>query len=478
MQPADPIVAIATAPGKGGVGVLRFSFPSRSEAGFLQFCQALCFDPTAPGVGSQNRSLKPRYATLIRIKDAQGHLIDEGIALVFNAPNSFTGEHVLEFQGHGGSGVLQAVLARALELARQLSIPLRHAQAGEFTQRAFLNGKLDLAQAEAVADLIDASSTSAVKAAAASLSGVFSQRVTELADQITHLRLLLEATLDFPEEEIEFLEKADAKGQLKSILTTFGKLLQATQEGVKFRDGLQVVLVGQPNVGKSSLLNALAGEDIAIVTPVAGTTRDRIKQDLNIRGIPMVLVDTAGLRQTLDEVEQIGIERTQKSIQEADLVVHLIDSSLPPCPADEGIRNSMPAGLPILTVFNKADLASSSGTVAHLQTVWGLSLKSFVSISAKTGHGLEQLKDEILRIAHITHTPDHGFMARQRHVDALKRCGHHLEMASEFAQQDDRILDLFAEELRLAHDSLGEITGRMLPDDLLGLIFSRFCIGK
>jgi tRNA modification GTPase len=466
VQSADPIVAIATAPGKGGVGVLRFSFPARSEAEFLQFCQAFCF--------STPYLLKPRHATLVRIKDGELHLIDEGIALVFQAPHSFTGEHVLEFQGHGGSGVLQAVLGRALEVARQLDIPLRHAQAGEFTQRAFLNGKLDLAQAEAVADLIDASSTSAVKAAAASLSGVFSERVTRLADQITHLRLLLEATLDFPEEEIDFLEKADAKGQLKSIQNTFSDLLQAAHEGVKFRDGLQVVLVGQPNVGKSSLLNALAGEDIAIVTPVAGTTRDRIKQDLNIRGIPMVLVDTAGLRKTQDAVEQIGIERTQKSIQEADLVIHLIDSSLPACPEDESIRKSMPAGLPILTVLNKADLAQvfsdASGAVLGVDT--------FVSVSAKTGLGLEKLKDEILRIAHITHTPDHGFMARQRHVDALKRCGQHLEMASEYAQQDDRILDLFAEELRLAHDSLGEITGRMLPDDLLGLIFSRFCIGK
>lgn len=477
MLQADPIVAIATAPGKGGVGVLRFSFPARSEAQFLQFCESLCFGPIRPPSQSESRAIKssvlqPRYATLVRVKDSQSHLIDEGIALSFQAPNSFTGEHVLEFQGHGGSGVLQAVLSRALELARELEIPLRHAQAGEFTQRAFLNGKLDLAQAEAVADLIDASSASAVKAAAASLSGVFSQRVLQLADQITHLRLLLEATLDFPEEEIEFLEKADAKGQLKSILATFAELLQATEEGVKFRDGLLVVLVGQPNVGKSSLLNALAEEEVAIVTPVAGTTRDRIKQDLNIRGVPMVLVDTAGLRQTQDEVEKIGIERTQKSIQEADLVIHLIDSSAPACPEDEAIRQSMPQGLPILTVFNKADLANASGYVQHDVPDHGM------AISAKTGQGLEQLKDEILRVANITHTPDHGFMARQRHVDALKRCGQHLEVASEFAQQDDRILDLFAEELRLAHDSLGEITGRMLPDDLLGLIFSRFCIGK
>ncbi|KYP11941.1 MAG: tRNA modification GTPase [Limnobacter sp. CACIAM 66H1] len=450
----DPIVAIATAPGKGGVGVVRFSFPSSSS--FQTFCMAFC-----------GKLPKPRLATLLTLRDFDKHAIDEGIALLFNAPASFTGENVLEFQGHGGQAVLQGVVAHALSLARQLNIPLRHAMPGEFTQRAFLNDKLDLAQAEAVADLIDAGSIATAKAAAASLSGVFSKQVNDLADRIVHLRLLLEATLDFPEEEIEFLEKADAKGQLADILNAHRQLLGAAQEGVKFRDGLQIVLVGEPNVGKSSLLNALAGEEIAIVSSIAGTTRDRIKQELNIRGIPLVLVDTAGLRETADEVERIGIERTRKSVEEADLLLILKDATQD-SPSALNTHLELPVHLPTITVMNKVDL---------LPEMPQLPL-DILPVSAKNGQGLELLKDAILAKVGIAHTPDHGFMARQRHVDALMVCGQHLAAAHEFAQQDDRILDLFAEELRLAHDALGEITGRMLPDDLLGLIFSRFCIGK
>lgn len=447
-------MAIATAPGKGGVGVVRFSFPSPSE--FHSFCTAFC-----------GKVPKARLATLLTLRDFENHAIDEGIVLLFNGPASFTGEHVLEFQGHGGQAVLQGVLTHALALARQLNIPLRHAMAGEFTQRAFLNDKLDLAQAEAVADLIDAGSVSAAKAAAASLSGVFSKQVNALADRIIHLRLLLEATLDFPEEEIEFLEKADAKGQLNQILSIHDELLGAAQEGVKFRDGLQIVLVGEPNVGKSSLLNALAGEEVAIVSAIAGTTRDRIKQELNIRGIPLVLIDTAGLRHTVDEVERIGIERTRKSVEEADLVLILKDAT---ANGPDGFEEQLdlPANLPCLTVVNKVDLLAQIPSDSE----------QLIHVSAKQGLGLEKLKEAILAEVGIAHTPDHGFMARQRHVDALHVCGEHLKLAFEFAQQDDRILDLFAEELRLAHDALGEITGRMLPDDLLGLIFSRFCIGK
>lgn len=447
-------MAIATAPGKGGVGVVRFSFPSQSD--FHNFCTAFC-----------GKLPKPRLATLLTLRDFEQHAIDEGIALLFNAPASFTGEHVLEFQGHGGQAVLQGVVAHALAVARQLEIPLRHAMPGEFTQRAFLNDKLDLAQAEAVADLIDAGSMATAKAAAASLSGVFSKQVNELADRIVHLRLLLEATLDFPEEEIEFLEKADAKGQLAGILNAHNQLLGAAQEGVKFRDGLQIVLVGEPNVGKSSLLNALAGEEVAIVSAIAGTTRDRIKQELNIRGIPLVLVDTAGLRDTVDEVERIGIERTRKSVEEADLLLILQDSTQWPLNALD-THLEFPVHLPTITVLNKVDLLPELPQLPP----------DVLPVSAKNGQGLELLKDAILAKVGIAHTPDHGFMARQRHVDALMVCGQHLAVAHEFAQQDDRILDLFAEELRLAHDALGEITGRMLPDDLLGLIFSRFCIGK
>ncbi|MEQ9106148.1 MAG: tRNA uridine-5-carboxymethylaminomethyl(34) synthesis GTPase MnmE [Limnobacter sp.] len=456
-QHGDPIVAIATAPGKGGVGVVRFSFPSPKQ--FESFCLVFC-----------GKLPKPRHATLLTLRDSDQHAIDEGIVLLFNAPASFTGEYVLEFQGHGGQAVLQAVLGQALTVGRQLNIPLRHAMPGEFTQRAFLNDKLDLAQAEAVADLIDAGSVSTAKAAAASLSGVFSKQVNALADRIVHLRLLLEATLDFPEEEIEFLEKADAKGQLRNILQMHQDLLLAAQEGVKFRDGLQIVLVGEPNVGKSSLLNALAGEDVAIVSAIAGTTRDRIKQELNIRGIPLVLVDTAGLRHTADEVEMIGIERTRKSVEEADLLLVLKDATCPEADTFD-THLALPEKLPSLVVYNKVDLLSD-------RSLHQCHAGNTIHVSAKTGDGLEQLKDSILAKVGIAHTPDHGFMARQRHVDALMVCGQHLTIAHEFAQQDDRILDLFAEELRLAHDALGEITGRMLPDDLLGLIFSRFCIGK
>ncbi len=451
-------MAIATAPGKGGVGVVRFSFPCTHEISqqFEQFCLQFC-----------GRMPAPRLATRLVLRDAHGHPIDDGLVLRFPAPASFTGEHVLEFQGHGGQAVLQAVMARAFEIARECSLQLRHALPGEFTQRAFLNDKLDLAQAEAVADLIDASSVATARAAAASLSGVFSRQVNALAEHIVHLRLLLEATLDFPEEEIEFLEKADAKGQLRTILHAHNALLASAQEGVKFRDGLQVVLVGEPNVGKSSLLNALAGEDVAIVSPVAGTTRDRIKQELNIRGVPLVLVDTAGLRDTADEVERIGIERTRKSVEEADLLLVLKDASTQTHPDLLG-HLQLPKALPSLVVWNKVDLLQHTPDLPAGQ----------LGVSAKTGLGLEALKDEVLNMVGIAHTPEHGFMARQRHVDALRVCGAHLQQAAEFAQQDDRILDLFAEELRLAHDALGEITGKMLPDDLLGLIFSRFCIGK
>ena len=437
------------------MGVVRFSFPAATA--FEQFCLAFC-----------QKIPQARLATLLTLRDAQGHAIDSGLVLSFPAPASFTGEYVLEFQGHGGPAVLRAVVEHALALARSLGLALRMANPGEFTQRAFLNDKLDLAQAEAVADLIDAGSVSAAKAAAASLTGVFSDRVHTLADRITHLRLLLEATLDFPEEEIEFLEKADAKGQLRDILAVWTELLQGAQEGVKFREGVQVVLVGEPNVGKSSVLNALAGEEVAIVSPVAGTTRDRIKQELSVRGVPLVLVDTAGLRDTDDVVERIGIERTLQSVHEADLLLWLLPATdYPSRPAQLPLQ--WPEHLPRLLVWNKADLASAPAEPLAADEVW---------VSAKTGQGLDALKDMLLRQVGVQHTPEHGFMARERHVQALKRCGEHLGMAQAYAAQDDRILDLFAEELRLAHDALGEITGRLLPDDLLGLIFSRFCIGK
>ena len=347
----DAIIAIATAPGRGGVGVVRLSIPC------LQHAIAL-FAVLFPKLAKCGLP-KARYAQLVHLKTDQTQLIDEGVLLYFAAPASYTGEHVFEFQGHGGPAVLQAVVARCLQAARSINVPLRHAQAGEFTQRAFLNDKLDLAQAEAVADLIDAGSVAAAKAAAASLSGVFSKKVHALADGLVHLRMLLEATLDFPEEEIEFLEKAKAFDQLQTLQNTHKALLGAAQEGVRFREGMTVVLAGPPNAGKSSLMNALAGDDVALISTIAGTTRDRIVQPVNIRGIPLVLVDTAGLRETQDPVEQMGIARTQDSLAKADVVLLLADATdleFNSTAILETLPQGIPAGAPCLHVFNKIDL--------------------------------------------------------------------------------------------------------------------------
>lgn len=458
-------MAIATPPGKGGVGIVRFSFPDRSH--FQEFLKSFA-----------GRLIPPREVNLLRLRDDQAYLIDEGVGLRFDAPASFTGEFVFEFQGHGGQAVLQAVIERAFAVAQDIQVPLRHANPGEFTQRAFLNDKLDLAQAEAIADLIDAGSMRAARAAAASLNGEFSRLVNGLAEKIIHLRLLLEATLDFPEEEIDFLEKANAKGQLANILSIHEKIITSAKDGVRFRDGLRLVLAGKPNVGKSSLLNALCGEEVAIVTEIAGTTRDKIEQQLNIRGVPLVVIDTAGLRRTSDKVETIGIERTKQEILKADILVYLQSADELTVMEDfqtvgvdsvfKELEISIPDSIPVLSVINKVDLLSGDPPMVD----------DSLFVSAINGDGLEDLKDRLFKIIGLDSLSTHGFMARQRHVEALQRCGNHLLIASNYASQDDRILDLFAEELRLAHDCLGEITGGMLPDDLLGLIFSRFCIGK
>ncbi len=451
----NPILAIATAPGKGGVGVVRFSFPKKSE--FHTFI--LHFLGRIP---------KLRHATYIELLDGESTVLDQGIALVFDAPASFTGEYVLEFQGHGGQGVLQAIVARALDLSKQLSLSLRYAEPGEFTRRAFLNDKIDLVQAEAVADLINANTLASVKAAALSLTGAFSKEVHLLADKITHLRLLLEATLDFPEEEIDFLEQADAYGQLNQIMITHSRLMQLAIEGQKFNEGIKIALIGKPNVGKSSLLNVLSGQDVSIVTDIPGTTRDRIEQVLHIRGLPITLVDTAGIRQTQDEIEKIGIQRTHLSIQEADLLLYITDDSSSSFAIEPEILELIPSGLPILKVFNKVDLYQDVAVFP----------RDVIAISAKKNQGLQQLKDRVFELIGLSSPSENRFMARQRHIDALKQAEIHLINARQSAVLSDRSLDLFAEELRLAHNSLGEITGYLMPDDLLGLIFSRFCIGK
>jgi len=454
----DPIVAIATAPGRGGIGVVRVS--AKDLSSYIK--------------DFFGRDLTPRHAHFLPFNDKDGQAIDEGIALYFKGPNSYTGEDVLELQGHGGPAVLKRLVKRCMELAVNQQ-RLRPAEPGEFTQRAFLNGRLDLAQAEAVADLIDASSESAARSAMASLSGEFSRLVNDLADSIIYLRMLVEATLDFPEEEIEFLEKYDAAPQLVSLLDKLRHILQVSEQGMILREGLHVVLAGQPNVGKSSLLNALAGDEVAIVTPIAGTTRDRVVQQIHLNGVPLHIVDTAGLRDTDDTVESIGIERSWAEISKADVILHLQDAAEPDLDANQDILSKMPTKTPVITVFNKIDLldeASLQQLKANNKNV------NTVFLSAKQQVGLQQMTELLLSIAGLQVQQETPWLARERHLIALKESMEHLNQAYDFAQQDDRVLDLFAEELRLSHEALNSITGEFTSDDLLGEIFSSFCIGK
>ena len=454
----DPIVAIATAPGRGGIGVVRVSAKDLSSYVKEFF----------------GRELTPRHAHYLPFNDANGEAIDEGIALYFKGPNSYTGEDVLELQGHGGPAVLKRIIKRCMEIPVS-NQQLRPAEPGEFTQRAFLNGRLDLAQAEAVADLIDASSESAARSAMASLSGEFSRLVNDLADSIVYLRILVEATLDFPEEEIEFLEKYDAVPQLEALQEKLRHILQVSEQGMILREGLHVVLAGQPNVGKSSLLNALAGDEVAIVTPIAGTTRDRVVQQIHLNGVPLHIVDTAGLRETDDTVESIGIERSWAEIAKADVILHLQDASEPDLDANKDILTKMPEKTPIITVFNKIDLLDDEALAALKDNNQG---DNIVFLSAKEQIHLQQLTELLLSIAGLQVQQETPWLARERHLIALKNSMEHLNQAYDFAQQDDRVLDLFAEELRLSHEALNSITGEFTSDDLLGEIFSSFCIGK
>jgi tRNA modification GTPase len=453
---STPIAAIATAPGRGGIGVVRIS---GGKGG------ALLAPLMQPLLG---KTLAPRHASYGAFLDAAGAPIDQGIALWFPAPHSYTGEDVLELQGHGGPVVMQLLLARVLEAGS--SIGLRVAQPGEFTRRAFENGKLDLAQAESVADLIEASTEAAARGAAASLSGAFSREVHGLMDRITHLRMLVEATLDFPEEEIDFLEKANARGQLAEIRAQLEATLNSARQGALLREGLKVVLVGEPNVGKSSLLNALAGAEVAIVTPIAGTTRDRVSETIQIDGVPLVVIDTAGLRDATDEVERIGIERTWEAVRSADVILHLVDAQHADAAMAKDIDARLPAGVARRTVVNKIDLAPAAQADAEGERLY---------LSAKTGAGIDALRRELLAVAGWQGGAGEGrFIARERHLQALRLAREHLNVAADHAAQSDRVLDLFAEELRLAQEALAEITGEFTADDLLGVIFSRFCIGK
>ena len=456
MGPASrkiPIVAIATAPGKAGVGIVRISGVGLQELAFA----------------ITNTRLQPRKATLVDLRNQDGRIIDSCLAIYFLAPHSFTGEDVLELQCHGGPQLLDLVVQRCLQLGHQAGLAI--ADPGEFSLRAFLNEKIDLAQAEAIADLIDAQSHAAVMGAARSLQGAFSDDIHQLVQALTQLRILVESTLDFPEEEIEFLENAHALQQLTDIQKQLQRLLGAAKQGQILRDGIQLVLVGAPNVGKSSLLNCLAGEEVAIVTPVAGTTRDRVKQSITLDGVPIHIIDTAGLRKTSDEVEAIGIERTWASMRTADLLLYIEAPDAQT--ADEALYAEvvavLPAGCASLRLVNKADLLGAVNSATEPETLF---------ISAKTGAGIPELKNAILSRVGWQAGQEDVLISRQRHIDCLKHAEAALNKASLYALQGNRALELFAEELRLAQEHLGQITGRLLPDDLLGKIFSQFCIGK
>ncbi|HSC80521.1 MAG TPA: tRNA uridine-5-carboxymethylaminomethyl(34) synthesis GTPase MnmE [Chitinolyticbacter sp.] len=439
----EPIAAIATAPGRGGVGVIRVS--GRRLESIV--------------AGLIGRPLTARHAHFARFRAADTSAIDEGLALFFPGPNSFTGEDVLEIQGHGGPVVMNMLLARCVELGA------RHAEPGEFSKRAFLNGKLDLAQAEAVADLIDAQSEAAARSALKSLDGAFSLEVRALVDALIHLRMLVEATLDFPEEDIDFLAAADARGQLVAIQGQLARVLMTATQGKLLREGMHVVLIGQPNVGKSSLMNALAGEDVAIVTDIAGTTRDTVRELILIDSVPVHVIDTAGLRETDDLVERIGIERTWAAVEKADLALLLIDSREGVTRHDLDILSRLPKALPVLRVFNKIDLTGDvPGDVA----------RNVVHVSAKGGEGLDALRLRLLHHVGWQGSEEGVFIARERHLDAIRRASAHLDTAVAAYQQ----IEIFAEELRLAQNALNEITGEFTSDDLLGVIFSKFCIGK
>ena len=453
----DPIVAIATAAGRGAVGIVRASGCDLSP-----LIQALC-----------NRTLRARQASYLEFLDEHGEAIDRGLAIWFAAPHSYTGEDVLELQAHGGAVVLNLLLARCLQAGAHIG--LRVAEPGEFTQRAFLNDKLDLAQAEAVADLIDASTEAAARSASRSLGGAFSNEINRLRDSLIALRTLVEATLDFPEEEIDFLQRANARERLSTIAAAIDTVLDRARQGSLLREGIKVVIAGLPNVGKSSLLNALAGAELAIVTPIAGTTRDKVSQTIQIEGVPLHITDTAGLRGdpgSADEVERIGIGRAWEAIDEADAVLFVRDLTRigeAAYDTEEAAIATRLAGAKdrLVHVFNKADL----------RPVRDLPSES-IALSARTGEGLPELRARLIALAGWHAQPEGVFIARARHVHALERTRSHVSIASDGLDQPAPALELLAEELRLAHEALGEITGQFSADDLLGEIFGRFCIGK
>jgi tRNA modification GTPase len=463
-DPHQPIVAIATAPGRGGVGVVRVS-----GKGLAPLAEALL-----------GHTAQPRRAHFTRFSDEDGQLIDQGLLLYFEAPASYTGQDVVELQGHGGPVVLQLLQARCLQwlqtLADQGQVPAagRLAEPGEFTLRAFLNDKIDLAQAEAVADLINASSAQAARSAVRSLDGAFSEHVHRLADDVLRLRVLVEATLDFPEEEIDFLQRADAQGQLTQARQQLQTIGQQARQGAALQNGLRVVLAGQPNTGKSSLLNALAQAEVAIVTDLAGTTRDVLQQTLHIQGVPVHVLDTAGLRDTTDVVEREGVSRAWREVGRADAVLWVRDLSLrhqlQAQQADALVQQGLPPSLPCLTVWNKADLVAPAKQPPVDDTT--------LVVSATTGAGLEGMRHALLHLAGVQSGAEAPFSARARHLRALKQTDEHLQAAQALLDDGASALDVVAEELRLAHAALGQVTGAVETEQLLGHIFADFCIGK
>lgn len=458
MFTTDTIAALATAPGRAGVGIIRISGP----------------DAKAVAQAVLHRLPKPRYAEYLPFFDNNKQVLDQGIALYFPGPNSFTGEDVLELQGHGGPVLLDMLLKQVLALPN-----VRIARPGEFSERAFLNDKLDLAQAEAIADLIDASSEQAARSAMQSLQGEFSRHIHELVEKVIHLRMYVEAAIDFPDEEIDFLSDGRVAADLAEIIDYLANVKKQAMQGSILREGMKVVIAGRPNAGKSSLLNALAGREAAIVTDIAGTTRDVLREHIHIDGMPLHIIDTAGLREATDQVEQIGIERAWKEIEQADRVLFMVDGTTTDATDPHDIWpdfiDRLPEGLGVTVIRNKADL---TGELLTAQPTADSSSKAPVyRISAKTGAGIDALREHLKQCIGFDSSVEGSFLARRRHLDALDRAAEHLAIGQE--QLHSYIAgEILAEELRLTQQHLNEITGEFSSDDLLGRIFSSFCIGK
>lgn len=450
----ETIVAQATPPGRGGVGILRVSGPLSEQVAKEVL----------------GKTLKPRFANYLPFKDIDGSVLDQGIALFFKAPNSFTGEDVLELQGHGGQVILDLLLKRILQIKG-----IRLARPGEFSEQAFLNDKIDLAQAEAIADLIDASSEQAARSALKSLQGEFSTKIHQLVDELIYLRTYVEAAIDFPDEEIDFLADGKIEAHLNQIIAKVAEVQSQAKQGSLLREGMKVVIAGRPNAGKSSLLNALSGRDAAIVTDIAGTTRDVLREHIHLDGMPLHIIDTAGLRTATDEVERIGIERAWQEIDQADRVLFMLDSTTTDETLPEKIwpefMSRLPPSIPVTIIRNKADI---SGEAEGIRTENGYTT---ITLSAKTQQGIQLLKEHLKESIGYQTVTEGGFLARRRHLEALEQAAQHLQQGHIQLTQF-YAGELLAEELKMAQNALSEITGQFTSDDLLGNIFSSFCIGK